>query len=255
MQVAVILRLVPDTGEELEIGETGLDIDREWIGIKLSEFDDQALEEAVLLKERSGVTVTAIALGGDGADRMLQTAIARGADKVLRIDHDIEDTRDSARLASVYSDAVRQIGADLVLTGVMTPEDTLGQLAGSLAGKLGWPAFNAVTSVSAADGGVHVRQEYSGGRAAVFAVSGPAVIGVQSASQAPRYVAGSKLRQAAGTPIAAQTIASSVPATEARFTALKPVETSGQATAIEGDAKAIATQIVGLLSGKGLIGA
>jgi electron transfer flavoprotein beta subunit len=255
MQVAAILRLVPDTRDELEIDETGTDIDREWVGFKLCEFDDQALEEAVLLKERGGATVTAIALAGDGTDKLLQTAIARGVDKVLRIEHDIEDLRDSAAVASVFAEAVRRIGADLVLTGVMTPEDILGQLAGSLGGRLGWPAINAATSVSVIDGGVQVRQEYSGGRATVFALSGPAVVGMQSASQAPRYVAGSKLRQAAGTLIAAETFDAEVPAAVARISGLSLVEAGGQAITLDGNAKAIAARIVGALAENGLIGA
>ena len=59
MHTAVILRLVPDIAEELEIDSAGTDIDREWIGIKLNEFDEHALEEAILLKESVGAHVTA----------------------------------------------------------------------------------------------------------------------------------------------------------------------------------------------------
>ena len=66
MHIAVVMRLVPDIAEELEVAESGLDIDREWIGMKLNEFDDHALEEAVLLKESAGASVTALALDGRG---------------------------------------------------------------------------------------------------------------------------------------------------------------------------------------------
>ncbi len=83
MHIAVILRIVPDLSEDLDIADSGTDIDREWVGLKLNEFDDHALEEAVLIKEASGARVTAIALAGDGAERQLQTAIARGADDAL----------------------------------------------------------------------------------------------------------------------------------------------------------------------------
>ena len=77
MHVLVVLRLVPDTGEEFELSADGKNIDREWIGFKLNEFDDHALEQAVLLKEAYGSKVTAIALDGDGVDRVLQTARRR----------------------------------------------------------------------------------------------------------------------------------------------------------------------------------
>ncbi|VDC22683.1 Electron transfer flavoprotein subunit beta [Pseudogemmobacter humi] len=255
MHVAAILRLVPDTREELEVDASGRDIDREWVGMRLSEFDDQALEEAVLLKERSGAKVTAIALAGEGVDRLLQTAVARGVDEVVRVVHDIADSRDTARQVEALAGALHRIGADVVLTGVMTPEDILGQLAGTLAGRLGWPVFNAVTSVAAEGDGLRLRQEYSGGRAAIFDVSGPVVIGVQSASQAPRYVAGSKLRQAAGTPIGQEEIPTRAPAAAAAITGLSLVEAGGQAVSLEGDATTIAGKIIAILSEKGLIGA
>lgn len=254
MHVAAILRLVPDTREELEIDDLGWDIDREWIDVRLSEFDDQALEEAVLLKERGGATVTAIALAGEGVDRMLQTALARGVDNVVKIEHEIEDMRASAHQACVYAEVIRSIEADIVLTGVMTPEDILGQLAGMLAGQLGWPVLNAVTAVTAGDNGLKIRQEYSGGRASIFAVPGSIVVGVQSASQAPRYVAGSKLRQVVGTPIETQRITLAASGGSARISGLSVVEADGQAIALEGDASAIAAQIIDIMSEKDLIG-
>src|ERR1700675_4428045 len=40
MHIAVVMRLVPDTSEELEMDESGSDIVREWIGLKVNEFDD-----------------------------------------------------------------------------------------------------------------------------------------------------------------------------------------------------------------------
>ena len=58
MHIAVVLRIVPDLAEELEIAESGKEIDREWVGLKLNEFDDHALEEDVLIKEQTKAKVT-----------------------------------------------------------------------------------------------------------------------------------------------------------------------------------------------------
>ncbi len=85
MQVAVVLRLVPELSGEFEIADDGKEIDREWVGMRLNEFDDHALEEAILLKEADGASVIALALAGEGVDRMLQSAIARGADRAIKI--------------------------------------------------------------------------------------------------------------------------------------------------------------------------
>jgi electron transfer flavoprotein beta subunit len=88
MNILVVLRLVPDTGEEFELTADGKDIDREWIGFKLNEFDDHALEEAVLLKEAAAAKVMAVAFDGEGVDKLLQTALARGADSVAKLTHE-----------------------------------------------------------------------------------------------------------------------------------------------------------------------
>ena len=86
MHIAVALRLMPNPGDELEIDENGADIDREFVDMVLNEFDDQALEEAVLLKEATGATVTAVGLQADGIEQALRVAYARGADRVVVVE-------------------------------------------------------------------------------------------------------------------------------------------------------------------------
>ena len=51
---------------------SGTDIDRELVEMVLNEFDDQALEEAVLIKEATGATVTAVGLRTEGIEQALQ---------------------------------------------------------------------------------------------------------------------------------------------------------------------------------------
>ena len=51
----------------------------------INEFDDQALEEAVLVKEATGATVTAVGLRSDGIDQALRLA-ARGADRLVVVE-------------------------------------------------------------------------------------------------------------------------------------------------------------------------
>ena len=254
MHVAVILRLIPDISEDLEIDESGTDIDREWIGFKLNEFDDQALEEAVLLKERHGAKVTAVMLRGEGADRALQTAVARGADEVVRVEHDEERVFGAPQIAGMLAGPLAEVGATLVLTGVQTPEDVFGQLAPTLAAKLGWPTVNAVSGVSLREGDVIAQQEYSGGLSATLRISGPAVLGVQAASQPPRYVSGTKLRQAQSTAIRSLP-ASASEAVKTTVSSLGVPSRSSHAEMLTGDADAIAARVLGVLRERGLLGA
>jgi electron transfer flavoprotein beta subunit len=255
MHIVVVMRLCPDLSEELELNEDGSDLDREWIGLKLNEFDDHALEEAVLLKENAGATVTAMAVAGEGVDRMLQSAIARGADVAVRIDTgDDEAVLDSRAATPILAAAIREAGADLVVTGVQTIEDAFGQLAPYLGAALGWSQVSAAGGIVPAGASVLVRQEYSGGEASVLEVALPAVIGLQTASQPPRYVSGSKLRQAMssdalqGKPAGAEALGAG-----ARITGLHAPERSGGAEMLDGDAEAIAGRIEAIVRERGLI--
>ena len=147
MQVAVVLRLAPELSGGYEIADDGKEIDREWVGMRLNEFDDHALEEAILLKEADGANVIALALAGEGVDRMLQSAIARGADRAIKITTSVEGPLSSRAAAPIIAAAIRQLGVELVLTGVQTPEDLFGQLAPYLGAILDWPHVSAVSSI------------------------------------------------------------------------------------------------------------
>lgn len=253
MHILVVLTLVPDVSEEIEIAADGRAIDREWIGVKVNEFDDHALEEALLLRQATGGTVTAIALEGEGVDRMLQTALARGADKALKLKGDAEGSIASRAAAPVFAAAARQLGADLIFTGVQTPEDIFGQLAPCLSAHLDWPHVCAVSGVRAEGEGIVVRQEYSGGVSAMLRVSLPAVVGIQTASQPIRYVSGSKLRQFSNEKIAthdAQTVPGS---TAGELVGLRIPVSAGGATMLEGDAEAVAAQLRAVFVERGLV--
>ena len=253
MHVVVVLRLVPDLTGDVEIAGNGKTIDREWIDIRLNEFDDHALEEALILKDTAGARVTAIALDGEGADRMLQTALARGADKALKIPCESEDVPSSYEAAPLFAAAVQSLGADLVLTGVQTPEDVFGQLAPFIGAALDWPQVSAVSGIRTDSSAVFLQQEFSGGVSTTLRVALPAVAGVQTASQPIRYVSGSKLRQATAEKIATLDVIATLAAPASNLLSLSAPERSGGAEILSGDAAAVATQIQKILAARGLL--
>ena len=254
MNIAVALRLMPNPGDELELDNSGTDIDREYVEMVINEFDEQALEEAVLIKEATGASVTAVGLKSDGIEQALRVAYARGADRVVLVDAGEIDPYDSWTAALAFAGAFRQLAPDLVLTGVQTPTDVFGQLAPYLASALDWPQASVVIGVSLVDGSAHVVQEYAGGRLAVLDLKLPAVAGVQSASSPPRYVSMARLRQAM-TEASADTLTVSLEAPPPASTLVsisRPEQTAG-ATMLEGAAEQIATQIAALLREQGAL--
>lgn len=253
MHVLVALRLVPDTDEEFELTEDAKGIDREWIGFKLNEFDDHALEEAVLLKEAVGAKVTAVALDGEGVDRLLQTALARGADAVAKIPHELADPVPAHAAAQLFAAFAKESSCDLVLTGVQTVEDLFGQLAPALGAVLDWPQVSAVSALKAEGPGVLAQQEYSGGFMANHFVPLPAVLGIQAASKPPRYVSGSKLRDVLSTKIPSHGVDAEISATAVEVESLRFQESSGHAEMIEGDAESVAARLASILRERGFV--
>ena len=254
MNIAVAIRLMPKAGDELEVDPSGTDIDRELVDMVISEFDDQALEEAVLIKEATGATVTAVALQAEGAEQALRVAYARGADRVVLVEAGEIDAYDSRTAALAFAEAFRALAPDLVLIGVQTPSDVFGQTAPALAVALGWPQASVVVGVTVADGTARVTQEYAGGRLAILGLELPAVVGVQSASAPPRYVSMGRLRQAM-TEATAETLDVSVepPAARSTLVSLARPEVQGGATMLEGDAEEVAAQIVAVLRERGAL--
>lgn len=198
MDIAVPIRTVPDPVEELEADPDGTDIDREWTEFVLNEFDEHAVEEAVLLKEARGEgdTVTVVALDDGLADveQMLYTAAAKGADRLVRIT-DVPPGLSTSGAASLFGSFLDDGDFDAVFTGVQSAEDRDGQLAGMLGHELDVPSVSVITGVDVEDDELLVEKEFSGGVTATYAVETPAVLGIQAASEPPRYVAVSQIRR------------------------------------------------------------
>ncbi len=253
MRIVVAMKAVPDLVEELEINEDETDVDREYLKFVLSEWDDQALEEALLLKEAGEAEVVAVALADDtDIDQALYTALAKGADKAVKIEGGSgESTRSRAAALAAY---LADQPADLVLTGVQSVDDLDGQLPSALGAMAGHAHVSVVASMEASGDGVLVRQEYAGGVAADVEVSLPAVIGIQAAQSAPRYAPITKIRQmqqAGGL----ETVAVSPEPADTGLTVRKVriPEAAGHAEMLTGSAEDVADKIVDLLRSRGLV--
>lgn len=252
MRIGVILRLVPDLSEDIEFSADGTALDMEWVDLKLNEYDEQALEEAILIAGVVGAEVVAMALAGDGVDKMLRTARAKGAARSVRIACDDDGPRDSAQAAPVLAAAARALDIDLLLTGVQAADDPTGPLAGRLAALLDWPSACAVAGVTAQAGRITARQEYAGGRAAMVSLALPAVLGIQSASAPLRYVSGSKMGEAMRAPLESLSVDAGWGDPGCRALTLAPSVAQRRAEMIEGKPDVIAARLRDLLAERGL---
>lgn len=252
MKIAVLMRAVPDPVEELEID--GNDLDRDFLGYILNEFDDHALEEGLLLKEQTDGSLTAFAIGtADEVEQMLHTAIAKGADSAKMLGEDLE-TIDAHVQAAVFTDALRDGSFDLILSGVQASDELDGQVAMFVAAALGMPHMSVVVSTTPENGGLRVTKEYWGGITAEYQVDLPAVLGVQTARQAPRYVAVARIRQAQESgSLESLDLDQPDPAGRIRITEMRLSELGDGAEMIDGDEEAAADRIHEILVSTGVL--
>jgi len=254
MNIVVLIKLVPDLVEELTVSESGTDLDRDWLRLIINEFDDHALEQAILLKEQSGGQVTIIAPDFEGTDDVLFAAVARGADRAIKLSGNLEEGVNNHALARALAAVTKELQPDLVLTGVQAHDDLDGSLGPLLAEYLGNPYVGYISGVVVANGKATTRKEYPGGLIGEMEVRLPAVLGIQAAEQPPRYVAISKVRQAMKTATIDEQEATDLDASGGPTIGRMFLPESGErATMIDGDEEEVATRLVEIFQEQGLL--
>ena len=256
MRIIVPVKQLPDVVEELEVDTSGVDVDREFLKFVPNEWDEQALEEALLIKESVGAEVVVVGLDEPDIDQSLYTAIARGADRAVKLTGTSESWLSTHARAEILAGWLKDQPFDLVITGVQAADDLDGQLAAILASRLDLPHAAVVVTVEVKDDAVAVSQELGGGTNVEQEIRLPAVIGMQTARQAPRYASITRIRQAmqAG---GIEAVRAGAPSedwpTGLVLRRLYPPESSGHAEMIEGAPTAVADKIVELLQARGLV--
>jgi electron transfer flavoprotein beta subunit len=254
MRIVVPLKQTVDLVEELELNDDGTDVEREYLTFRLNEWDEQALEEALLLKDAGGSTVTVVGLDEPDVDQSLYAALAKGADGAVKLTGDFEGGVSSHQRAAILAEYLRGEEYDLVLIGVQTPEDLDGQTGVILAGTLGLPHAAVAVAVEPLDGGVKVSQEFGAGVVHELKITGPAVIGIQAARQAPRYVPISRIRAAMQEGGIAEQPAPEVSATAGiTVRRMYAPQSSSHAEMLGDDADAVATRIVEIIKERGAL--
>lgn len=251
MNIVVAIKHIPSIADDLPVKGNNLDFDS--IDFVLNEFDEQSIEQAVLVKESTGGSVTVVGVDLiEELDNILHLALAKGADRAVKITAD-EPGADSHMQARWLADAIKEMSPDIVFAGVQASNDLDGQIGPMIAAYLDMPYIGGVSAVDVSGNTAIVNKEFAGGVGAKYEVSLPMVVGVQAASKPPRYAPISKVRQIAQT----ATIEEISPSGDGTGTGLlmkrmAPPVVTGHAEMIEGSAKEVAARIVELLKSKGL---
>jgi len=169
-----------------------LDDARTWVqdrdaSFEMNEPDAYALEEALRLKEQHGGEVVVCSAGPARVSQVIREALARGADRAIRIESDTLAAADSVMVAEALAAAIRDEGFDLVLTGLQSDDQGFSQTGVVMAERLGIPHATIIMKIQVAAGRLRVKRELEGGWFQWVSMSTPALLTIQSGINQLRY--------------------------------------------------------------------
>jgi len=186
MKIAVCVKEVPDAAVHKRIDPGTKRLDRSGEGA-LNQFDSQAVEEALKLKESGGEgEVFLVSLGPADALDSLRKALAMGADRAVLITDDAAAGSDLVATSRALAAALEKEGADLVLFGQQSSDSDGAVLWAAVADRLRRPVISQVAELTVADGKVRGKRQTEFGYDVIEAPL-PAVIAVSDAINEPRY--------------------------------------------------------------------
>ena len=198
MDIVVCIKRVPQTAEaDVKVDSSGKDIIRDRLTFDMNESDAYALEEAILLKEKFGGTLTVISLGHVESEDTLRIAMAKGADNAIRIKAEDFSDLDGYKTACLLRSVMRDIKYDIIFTGCMATDDYYSQVGVTLAELLGIPHATLVTKVEIADKKAHAYRELEGGLLEHLEMTIPGLFTIQTGINEPRYASLIAIRRAA----------------------------------------------------------
>ena len=257
MDIVVCVKRVPLTQEvDLEIDGSGKDVRKDSLAYFINEWDNYAIEEAVLLKEKHGGTVTAVNIGNEDDEEVLRRCLAMGADRAVRIDPG-DLGMDAFVTSRILAEAIKDLEYDLVFTGVQADDDNSAMVGVMLAEHLGIAHSAVVTGIEIEGKEAKIRMELEGGMDEVAKIDLPALLTIQTGINEPRYVSIMGIRKASKKELIVK-MAKDLNLSEddlSQRTIIEeifpPPETEG-AEMIEGDPAAVAEEIIRIIKEKGV---
>jgi electron transfer flavoprotein beta subunit len=188
VKIVVCIKQVPET-TEVKINPQTNTLMREGVASITNPFDEFALEEGLLTKEKHGGEVHVITMGPPQAIDVLKNAAAVGADKVYLLSDPAFAGADTLATAYTLAKAIDKIGGvDLIICGKQAIDGDTAQVGPGIATRLGIPQLTYVAKVREIDPGkkkIVVERMLENGRE-VVECSLPAVITVMKDINEPR---------------------------------------------------------------------
>jgi electron transfer flavoprotein beta subunit len=186
MKILVAVKRVVDYNIKVRIKPDGSDVDIDGVKMSVNPFDENAIEEAIRLKE-SGVAseVIVVSLGSAANQDVLRHSLAMGADRAILVEG--HANLEPLVVAKLLKAVVLREQPQLILLGKQAVDDDAGQTGQMLAALLDYPQATFASSIEVTGNEVVVIREIDGGTE-TLGLTLPAVITADLRLNNPRFV-------------------------------------------------------------------
>ena len=199
MKILVAVKRVIDYNVQIRVKEDGSGVHTDNVKMATNPPDDNAVEEAVKLKESGKAKeVIAVTVGEEKAQETVRKALAVGADRGIHIKTD--SYVEPLGVAKILKRVVEKEKPDLVFMGKQAIDDDCNQTGQMLAALLGWPQGTFASKIELKDRVMQVTREVDEGLETIE-INLPAIVTCDLRLNEPRYASLPNIMKAKKKPI------------------------------------------------------
>ena len=185
MKILVAVKRVIDYNVQVRVKEDGSGVVTENVKMSSNPPDDNAIEEAVKIKEAGKATeIIAITVGEEKSQETVRKALAVGADRGILIK--TEGTVEPLAVAKALQKIVDKEKPDLVFMGTQAIDDDCNQTGQMLSALLNWPQATFASKIEVKEKTLEVTREIDEGLETIE-VNVPAIVTCDLRLNEPRY--------------------------------------------------------------------
>ena len=185
MKILVAVKRVIDYNVQVRVKEDGTGVVTDNVKMSSNPPDDNAIEEAVKIKEAGKATeIIAITVGEEKSQDTVRKALAVGADRGILIK--TEGTVEPLAVAKALQKIVEKENPDLVFMGKQAIDDDCNQTGQMLSALLNWPQATFASKIEVKEKTLEVTREIDEGLETIE-VNVPAIVTCDLRLNEPRY--------------------------------------------------------------------
>ena len=185
MKILVAVKRVIDYNVQIRVKEDESGVVTDNVKMSTNPPDDNAVEEAVKIKESGKATeVIAVTIGEEKAQETVRKALAVGADRGIHVKAD--GILEPLMVSKLLQKVVDKEKPDLVLMGKQAIDDDCNQTGQMLSALLNWPQATFASKIDVKDNKLEVVREVDEGLETIE-INLPAVVTCDLRLNEPRY--------------------------------------------------------------------